>query len=463
MEHFIINSSVCLFVFWLFYKLALENITWHKLKRFYLLASIFISMAIPFLFVKTVVVPLEDNLVQNFVGENLSLLDKTGNTYEFQWLQVLVAFYLLGVVVMLWRFIKNLRTFQIKNDDTVTTYSNYLLIIRKARIAPHSFFNRIFIHKTDHERNAIPSAVYEHEKAHLDQKHSLDSLLIEALIVLFWFNPVFYMLKYSIKLNHEFLADRCVLQNGTPTSAYQKLIVQYASTNYAQHMANTFHFPLLKKRFKIMKTSTSKTSGILRILAIIPLTVILIFSCGQEEIIQDIEQPVITEKQELFDPMKEEFKHSIIIPNNQTKGSIVVNNDEFTFKVGENGITFYDKEGNLFDYKKQGYEVLRIREVLEELSDETIEEYNRLAKKHKAYMKENETLIAWKEQTKRMQVIYNTMTEEQRAANEPWPYLGTNGEVSYGEGEIPPPPPPTTLSQTPPPPPPPPPIIEEME
>ena len=38
-----------------------------------------------------------------------------------------------------------------------------------------------------------------HEKAHSEQYHSLDILLIEFLQVLVWFNPIIYFIKHSIK------------------------------------------------------------------------------------------------------------------------------------------------------------------------------------------------------------------------------------------------------------------------
>ena len=439
MEHFLLNSSVCLFVFWLFYKLALENTSWHHFKRFYLLASIGLSLIIPFIVVKTVIVPLDNNAVVDLVNLNTSEAVLEESEFEFQWYYLLLLIYFTGVLVMLWRFITNLWTFKIRAEDEVISYGSYQLILRKGIIVPHSFHNRIFVSKTDYQQNLISKAILDHEKAHLDQKHSFDILLIETLILLFWFNPLFYMYRYSMKLNHEFLADRSVLQQGVNMPNYQKLILQHATTNYQQSIANTFHFPVIKKRFNIMKTQTSTIHGLLKSLAIIPIIALLLLGCGEEEIVFENENTVIEEQ--VMTPEEAFGENIIMILNNQPKGRTIIDNKEYNF-IKENGeYKIYTLDGELFDYRANGYKIIEIREILEDPTPKDIEDYNRLAKKHKvAWIKDNSFII--NDETTRMQKIYNSMNKEQRATNEPWPYIGKHNGVKLEGGQIPPPPPP---------------------
>lgn len=454
MEHFLINSSVCLFVLWLFYKLALENTSWHNWKRFYLLSSVVVSFIIPFIVVETIIVPVQENTI-NFINLQNAEYGSEKPYFEIQWYSILMTIYVIGVAVMLWRFAKNLSTFKIKNEDEISKYNIYQLILRPGITVPHSFFNRIFVSAKDYNNDWIPKAVLDHEKAHLDQKHSLDILLIELLIVLFWFNPIFYILRYSIKLNHEFLADKSVIQQGIPTTQYQELILQHATKSYQQSMANTFHFPIIKKRFNIMKTKTSITNGLLRSLAIIPLITILILSCGEEETEFELqnEKPTVEGKeiisgekvQSLGKALEEKL---IVILNRQNSGVVKIEDKNYNYRKIDGEYLFFDMDGTVFDYKSKGYEVIEILEVIEELTSSDIEEYNRLAIKHKAYMEENNALMVWKD-TKQMQIIYNSMSDEQRANNEPWPYIGRHNGVDYEGGQIPPPPPPPTTLNSP--------------
>jgi len=443
MEHFLINSSVCLFVLWLFYKLALENTSWHNWKRFYLLGSVVISLIIPFIVVETIIVPVQENTINFIHLQNAEYASENSN-FEIQWFTLLMTIYAIGVVVMLWRFAKNLSTFKIKNEDEISKYNIYQLILRPGITVPHSFFNRIFVSSKDYKNDLIPNAVLEHEKAHLDQKHSLDILFIELLIVLFWFNPIFYMLRYSIKLNHEFLADRIVIQRGISTTQYQELILQHATNSYQQSVANTFHFPIIKKRFSIMKTKTSNTNGLLRSLAVIPVIILLVVSCGEEETEFEINDQQDKVEIETLTVEEDFGAKPIIILNNASRGTVKFNKQEYNFKKIDGEYKFFNDQGILVDYKGLGYEIIEINEVLLDLTAKDIEEYNRLAKKHQAHMDENNALIVWKDETKRMQIIYNSMNEKQRANNEPWPYTFKVSDLL--PGEIPPPPPPKTLT-----------------
>jgi beta-lactamase regulating signal transducer with metallopeptidase domain len=388
MEHFLINSSVCLFVLWLAYKLLLENTSWHAFKRWYLLGALMVSLCIPFIVVETVVIPIQETV---FADYELNMVE-TGMqepALEVNWLYVMLAVYTIGLAIMIWRFGKNLNSFRIQQEDEISSYKTYQLILRHQLTIPHSFLKRIFVSKKDHESNKIPTVVLEHEKAHLDQKHSLDILFIELLMVLLWFNPLLYLIRYSMKLNHEFLADRSVLNQGISTTAYQQILLDHATTSYQQAMANTFTFPIIKKRFHIMKIRTSPISLLLRSLALIPVLALLVMSCGKEE----------TEFQEV-----EEIIEIVEQP-----------------------------------------EVIEVIEVLENLTSKDIKEYNFLAKRHQEFIKENGHVVLFNEDTKRMQIIFNSMNEKQRAENEPWPYL--NWENDIRAGQIPPPPPPAAPSK----------------
>ncbi|PRP68048.1 M56 family metallopeptidase [Nonlabens agnitus] len=449
MEHFLINSSVCLFSLWLVYKLLLENTSWHQFKRFYFLAAIIISAIVPFVVVRTVVVPLNYGPAPDFttVELNPDTVVDTGFTLDWSW--ILWGAYLMGVLIMGYRFMRNLYDLRIKTADEVTTYATYKLILRELVQVPHSFFSSIYASKKDYHAGDIPDAVLQHEKAHLDQRHSVDILFIELLIVLFWFNPLLYLVKYSMKLNHEFLADQAVLSSGVPTKAYQETLLAYSSSSQHQALANTFNFPIIKKRFTIMKTHTTTASGLLRSLALIPVLALLIISCGQEEIVTEPELIEIVEEPEVNLVDK---KNKIFIIAGQESGIALIDRAKFIFKRENDRIVIYDNDGTVQNFQERGYEIVEVDEISEEIEEveivevlpnitvEDITEYNRLAKKHAAMIEQKGHSIYFKDETTHMQTIWNTMNEEQRANAEPWPYLGIDGNKA---GEIAPPLPPT--------------------
>lgn len=445
MEHFLINSSVCLFVLWLAYKLLLENTSWHAFKRWYLLGALMGSICIPFIVVETIVIPIQET---PFAAYELNMAE-TGMqepALEVNWWYVLLGVYAIGLAIMIWRFGNNLNSFRIQQEDEISSYKSYQLILRHQLTIPHSFLKRIFVSKKDHESSKIPTVILEHEKAHLDQKHSLDILFIELLMILFWFNPLLYLIRYSMKLNHEFLADRSVLNQGISTTAYQQLLLDHATISYQQAMANTFTFPIIKKRFQIMKTHTSPVSLVLRSLALIPVLALLVMSCGKEETeFQEIEEII-----EVVEEEQTANRKIIAVDPSDPEGRIRIKGEPHTYKINGDQIDIYNQNGELQDFESQGYdvvkaeEIIEVVEVLENLTSKDIEEYNFLARRHQEFIKEKGHIVLYNEDTKRMQLIINSMNEKQRAENEPWPYL--NWENDIRAGQIPPPPPPAAPS-----------------
>ncbi|MGJ8683568.1 MAG: M56 family metallopeptidase [Nonlabens sp.] len=364
MEHFLINSSACLFVLWLFYKIALENTSWHHWKRYYLLVAIVISIVIPFIVVETIVIPVENSPMVAFASSPIVTDIMNQQKFQLDWTNIFWVVYVMGLLVMLWRFIKNLTAFRLQDEDEVSSYSNYQLVLRKVFTVPHSFLQRIFVARKEFENDQIPSAVLEHEKAHLDQKHSLDILFIELLLIIFWFNPLLYIIRYSIKLNHEFLADKAVIEQGMDTIAYQETLLNYTQQSHSTALANTFNFPIIKKRFRIMKTQTSHTSLLLRSLALIPVLALLIISCGKEETeFQEIE--------EIIEVVEEPTNQKQIIVDGSTeKGYITIKDSTYAYTVKGDQVQIFNRFGKLQDFESQGYVVFAVTEEETEIVEE---------------------------------------------------------------------------------------------
>ncbi|ALM20733.1 hypothetical protein AAT17_05580 [Nonlabens sp. MIC269] len=393
MEHYLINSTASLFVLWLFYKLTLENSSWHHVKRYYLLLATIFSLLIPFVVVNTVVVSVDR--ASAFLVEQPIITDLHNEqpTETFDWTAVLLSVYAVGILIMSWRFVKNIIRFRVENEDEIKPYNNYQLILRHAFTVPHSFINRIFVSKNQYANNQIPELVLEHEKVHLDQRHSIDVLMIELLLILLWFNPVLYLLRYSIKLNHEFLADKAVLDQGVDTTEYQETLLNYSQHSHYTSLANTFNFPIIKKRFRIMKTKTSNTSLFIRSVALIPVLAILIISCGKEETkFQEVEQ-VIEEVE-----VPEQNKKIIVVDASTTEGYLKIDNEDYLYKINDDQINIYNKFGELQDFEKQGYtvskEIIEEKEVTEELGNLSAIEYINQHKEELNYYLRNDQIDA---------------------------------------------------------------------
>lgn len=286
MELYLIKSAVILTILYGFYKLVLENESMHIFKRFYLLGSLPAAFLIPLVTFRSYVeVPISSTPI--FIENSLPLAVPEASINL--WPIVLWSLYALGVLFFTIKFGKNLNQLisKIKNNPKFTRDSiNHILL--KTPVVPHTFLNYVFLNKQKFEAKEIPDEVIAHEHVHAKQKHSIDILVVELLQIVFWFNPLLYFLKRSIKLNHEFLADRAVLNRGTDTTAYQNLLLAFSSHATTPTLANSINYSFIKKRITVMKKQTSTQAIWLRSLLLLPLVAILMYGFSTREVIQKV-------------------------------------------------------------------------------------------------------------------------------------------------------------------------------
>lgn len=290
METYLFKFSACLAVFWLVYVLFLERQNMHRFKRFYLLSTVVLALIIPALtnthYIEPVITEFE--MPQMYLPMESSFVEMPQEEPPFMDLEtILWMLYGFGVLLFTIRFALNLFKMykRISNNETITKRSFIYVLLEECRI-PHSFFKYIFFNKSTYKTDSIPREVQLHEETHAKQLHSLDIIVIELLQIVFWFHPLIYILKHHIKLNHEFLADQAVLNQGSDTKTYQNILLQFSSSTQDYQLSSAINYSSIKKRFTVMKTNTSKTRIWLSSLLLLPIIAILFYSFAEREYIE---------------------------------------------------------------------------------------------------------------------------------------------------------------------------------
>ncbi len=291
---YLIKSTLCLAVLLGFYKLALENKAMHQFKRYYLLASLVFAFTIPLItFTYTVEAePITTAIPQDYsyttspveptqvsVSPEKSLLP-----------QLLWIIYTLGVIIFGVRFILNL--FRLKRKiETSEQYreKDITLALLSQSVIPHSFLKWIFLNKTEYLSNNIAPEVLAHEATHVRQKHSWDIIFIELLQVFFWFNPLIWVSKIAVKLNHEFLADQGAIAHNSHIAIYQKILLSYASSTHHTALESPFNYSLTKKRIIMLSQSFSTKKVITRALLLVPVLALCALVFNQAIVAQEKE------------------------------------------------------------------------------------------------------------------------------------------------------------------------------
>jgi len=309
----IISVSLLYLIYWFF----LRKDTNFRLNRFYLIASVFVSFIIPFLSI---------NLNTSSSNSNVSILldtltvttRKINSVYSSysSLTNILLAIYLTGVFIFLCRFLFNLfQLYRIIKRYNVSNREGFNIVFTDARIAPFSFFKWIFIDNSIRTDDA--ERILKHELIHVRQKHSIDVIIMELLIVFQWFNPIAWIYRHSITEVHEFLADEGAVKKGIEIHMYQQLLLSMAMGVCTSELSNNFNYSLIKKRiFMMTRKKSGKYTSLKGFVAIPVLALtIIIFACNKENVAEsniampDKNAKALTEQKTLNDSnTKEEFK-----------------------------------------------------------------------------------------------------------------------------------------------------------
>ncbi|WP_052184287.1 M56 family metallopeptidase [Psychroserpens sp. Hel_I_66] len=428
---YVLKFSACLAVFMVFYKLLLEKSSVHTFKRFYLLTSLCFAFAIPSI---TFIEYVEPVIIEEFATFNTMDFDVIESSPEVIAINhtpiILWSIYALGVFIFLLKFCLNLKRiiYKIRNNPKYKSQGFINVLITNLRI-PHTFFNYIFFDKQKFECSDIPKEVFIHEQTHAKQKHSIDVLLLEILQIIFWFNPLIYLLKRDIKLNHEYLADQAVLNNGIEPSTYQTILLAFSSKAQHQELANAINYSSIKKRFTVMKTHTSKTSIWLRGLLILPVLATLFYGFTERELVEreviipEVLELYLNENGELllddeiitFEDIKALYKED---PKLQISVKIF---PDANADISKN-ITSKLKD---IGFKKMTVCTSRVAEfqnfTQEKATPQQLAEYNKLARHYNEQPKDKQ--IIKRKDVLRLEYLYKIMSEEQKKNAEPFPNM----------------------------------------
>ncbi|MCD4795283.1 MAG: M56 family metallopeptidase [Bacteroidales bacterium] len=270
---------ISMFLFFTVWKIFLQKETFHSLHRFFLLTSLTISFIIPaFEFI----LPVSNqfgfsNYITNTIQiEEIIIKPYNNSIYLIDWIALI---YISVVLFLLIRLLSQLRSVKkFAKNCKIQIYHGKKIYITDKEISPFSFMNYIFFNKND-IKGINFNRIFQHELIHVNQKHSIDIILLELVIIFQWFNPMIYIYKKHLKTLHEYLSDEKVILQGFQADEYKMLLIKQ-QIGFQFGFANYFNKSLtLKRIIMINKLKSHKTAKLKLLLAIPVLTfTFLLFS-----------------------------------------------------------------------------------------------------------------------------------------------------------------------------------------
>ena len=301
---YILKSSVCLVVFYLFYRLLLSRETFHRFNRVALLSILLLSCLLPLVEV-TVEEQTEVHQTMMTLEQWLMLADmmNTADATDLQveevtvtWIQVALLVYLAGILLFALRngysLLKLGGLLKSGRKENLSKYidggEKVTLIVHDRDIAPFSWMKCIVISEKDLDENGREILI--HELAHIQNRHSWDLLVADICIFFQWFNPASWLLKQELQNIHEYEADETVIEKGVDAKQYQLLLIKKAVGTRLYSMANSFNHSKLKKRITMMLKEKSNPWAKLKYLYILPVAAIAVTAFARPEISETAEE-----------------------------------------------------------------------------------------------------------------------------------------------------------------------------
>ncbi|MBV6439647.1 MAG: hypothetical protein EPGJADBJ_01293 [Saprospiraceae bacterium] len=296
MIQYILESAFCLACLYAFYWVALRRETFFQWNRAYLLVSPLLALGLPLLKIRleshpreslapatSIDLPLLVGQVQTApVAVRHTLSQPVAQGWSLSLGEVLWWVYLAGAGLLaiglaikmwyLWRMIRRCRRAQAGDIEVSVSDADPLPLA--------SFFGYIFWNKNiqSPEKQRL---LLEHELVHVRQWHSLDVLLMEAMVVMYWFNPFIHAFRRSLCVMHEYIADDHVVRLTRQRYEYASLLVQsqQAGRQKQPGLVNTFH-SLIKNRLVMLARRPSRPFYRLKYALALPLfaALMLLFS-----------------------------------------------------------------------------------------------------------------------------------------------------------------------------------------
>jgi biopolymer transport protein ExbD len=207
-------------------------------------------------------------------ANELSSVSHNSHRY-FGWITIIRWVYLTGIALFFFRlvglFFWLMKT--IRNNSYILQ-GRFKIVQLREEIPPFSFFRYVFVNKDVYDKKDFLK-ILDHEITHIRQLHSFDLILAHSLSILQWFNPLVWQLQKAIKTNHEYLADKQVVDQGHELFDYQSLLLTQLISIRSVELVNNFNLLSIQKRIAMMTQVKSGFAAKLKVLLIVPFAIVL--------------------------------------------------------------------------------------------------------------------------------------------------------------------------------------------
>lgn len=288
---YILESTVCLTLLYVLYRLFFKADTLFRTNRFLLLAGTVCCLLLPLVQVEVAKEQLwqqpismvrhwlssETSAAELLEAEDTALISEASDSFNLSYPHLLAAIYGLGALVVFFFFFRSLHQVRRLLNSYPYTYCNgHWLVVCPEQNVSFSWRDVVVLSQEDYERHR--DEVLLHEEMHLRYKHSLDLFWMQFLLIFHWFNPAVWAILRELRELHEFEADNGVLAHGVNPMRYQLLLVRRSVNSSLYSMTSGFAVNTLKLRISMMLRQRTSGWARLKMALWVPVVVLTLFA-----------------------------------------------------------------------------------------------------------------------------------------------------------------------------------------
>ena len=306
---YILQSGLCLAVFYSVYELFLKRETYFQLNRIFLVSGLLLSFLIPAFPIASPFKTAAASPAVDFA------LIPSASARGFGSADFLYVLYGIGVLIFLLRFgLQLAKLRRVVRTHGIRRLRGAKIVAADRLFPPFSFLDIIFINQGP-SIDANFRRILAHEQVHIRQHHTLDVLLMEIVLSLQWFNPFVWRYKKALQETHEYLADSGVIAQGFSSVKYQLLMFEQHVGASLFEFGNNFKKSQIKRRIMMLSRIKSPKAAKLKLLLALPLAIVLVLifaeprvadrtsAFGEKSGPADPTQAKVTEVKEEFDKL----------------------------------------------------------------------------------------------------------------------------------------------------------------
>ncbi len=242
---YLLKVIICSGILCGYYYIALRNKIFHRWNRFYLLASVILALAVPLMKINIFQKSGADGGVVKILqtinsGDEIIIEYGRHTGFHFSSENVAIALYLLVTAIFLSVFFVALNKIsRLKKKYPETKFEGINFINTDVKGTPFSFFSSIFWNNAIDIYSRQGRQIFNHEIAHIKEKHSYDKLFMNIALIFFWINPFFWLIQKELSMIHEFIADKEALEDND-ISSFAKMILQTVYPGKQFSLTNNF-------------------------------------------------------------------------------------------------------------------------------------------------------------------------------------------------------------------------------